>query len=675
MSVCEPVSRDDLLQNFLLMPAGYVDSLRTVIVGPDYAVRTHDTATSTNLLGAYDEAAGVTAAWPNLGASEVVDQASAVVLIVDALVAYFQDAAAPPGATEGVQNGSQPNEITHNGGATIWAGSGRTVNVVTDVLVGDYIFLDDGGGNTLETTVKSVKFTGSNANILELNDNLPATLTGGTNFNVTVAEIVPQLTLPATDVTLSTTQVQADPGITATTDRVVAATAVIGGTNLSQVYTDYRALRTAGSLTTSVTAVDSLADLDAHFQGWSDPDSVLGFAVARALAPAQTPALDNPPDVLFVAVAADTSDGWTAAINLIKRRRDWYTVAPLTDNATYQGLFVTLMTTRTSLSLDSRVFLSIDLTTETTLVSGAGNTVLVDQSLTAGEDRTVTRDGGIASPFAGTVAGDIVQIAGTDYIIESRISDQTVTITTPATAGAGQVLNNVRHPLTIAEQATDFETRVAAYNSRTVSVVFPPEPTWNGTVVEGYLLAAAAAGLRGYTMPHQSLRSVLMESGWGVPQSGFEFLGELESIAAAGAFVFEVCDQLASPNALVLAPNTTDQSQTIDAREGLVANTDAVTRYVNAQYDCLIGEAKVTFGLFAELRTIANDALELLRNNTTIAAFGSTLISFSVGQPVRDVNLADKVTIPITATISAVLSGVDIDISVSIATPDTVTTA
>jgi hypothetical protein len=335
------------------------------------------------------------------------------------------------------------------------------------------------------------------------------------------------------------------------------------------------------------------------------------------------------------------------------------------DDAT-QTIFASLIATRRTLGLYSEMVTVLELTEETTILSGAGNTVLVDQSLTPGLNRTVTRDGGVTDPFLNAQADDIVQIAGVDYVIDTKVSNQIVTIKTSAGAGAGQVLNNIRHPLTTSEQVVDYGTRAAAFADREITVVFPPEPTWNSEVVDGFLLAAATAGLRGYTIPQQGLTGVQLEDGWGAPQSAFEFLGYLDTLAAYGVFVYEQTDQLSEPNAIVYKSNTTDQSETIKSREGLVANEDAIRRYLEDQLSCYNGRVKVVTDLLGELYVAASDAVTYLVGSTIVDPFGPVLISGTVGNPTISTTSADIVIIPISGLIAANLEDIDLQIEIEI---------
>lgn len=656
MSVCAPVSREDLLSNFLEMPGEVVDKLRTIIIGADYAVH------NDGLVGPYDAALGVSSAWPGLGVSEVVDLATAVVRVENGLVRYYTETGAV-GPTKAVQYGVVPNAIQHNGGATIFTGPSFTPALNVAVAIGDFVRLDDNGLNTFTTVVTGFTYILGSPTVLLLRDNLPAWATGGAFSNLTLAEVVVSEDLASTDVTLSASLVQADPAITLATTRTGSAYPLIGSTGYSAIYTDYRAFRNVLP-TQGVISVTTIAELSAYFVDSTSPESGLGFAVRHALAPVQSPPATNPPAVLFIAIDANTPAGWQAQLNRILRRNDWYTIAPLTEDPVIQALIVATVTARNVIGLWSRADFVIPLTL-TEVVFAGGATVLVDQSLTPGFDRTVTRDGGAAAPFTGAVSGDIIDVAGSDAVIETVISAQTVIITTPLAPGPLQILNSVIHPLTIQEQADDYETRAAAFNSRSISVIFPPNPTWNGAVVDGFLFAAATAGLRGYTMPHQSLTGVLMEDGWAVPQSAYEFLGYLTDLADAGCFVFEDCESQPG-RAVVAAANTTDQSTTINSREGLVANEDAVRRFLKDIAGCYEGRTKVTAATINAIRQSVAEGIQFLLSTTVVQPFGAIIVSGVVRRPYQDPNQADILIVPVDIVIAVGLEEVALVVNVTL---------
>lgn len=655
MARCDPILRSSLLENFNQMPSDVTDDLRTMIVGPDYASRKHDLSDDTNLLGDYDEGSPLTVAWPNLLSGEVVDQTTARVFIASALARYFAEAVGTPSASNGTQNGSEPNEIIHDSGNTVWAGTNRSGSVITDVLVGDHVYLDtDGAGaDAFESTITDIKFSGGEPTILVLADNLPAALTGGAFFNVNIDQIIsPELELPSSDFSTTSADVTVSAGITTTTTRTATSVPVVGGEDpYSEAFVDYRALRQDNVGT--ILSITNLDQMDTYFEGWEDPESMLGFAIARALAPQPDPEVDDLPAVLASPIETNDSDGWSDLMSRIQRRRDWYTIAPLTLDSTFQNTVLTSVDARETLGLPSRAVISLTLTDENNLFSGSESITL------SGGDLTVTATDPI---FEDAVAGDTVTLDVGDRVIDSVTSNQEVDLTTAATGAT--VVTSVDHTLTTSEQATDYGTRAQAFADRDTTVIFPPDPTWDGEVVDASLYAAAVAGLRGFTMPHQGLRGVQMESGWGVPQSAFEFLGELEDIAAFGVTVSEDCDG----SAAILRANTTDQSTTEDRVEGLVANADAVTRFFNDRLSCFEGRTKVTIDTLSAIRADASTAGEFLKSETSVEGFGPIIVSLTLSPPFQDPNNADQVKVPISILLSASLELLEINITVTLET-------
>jgi hypothetical protein len=662
MSVCAPISREELLANFLQLPANVVDNLRTLIVGADYTVYNAEVGTSTGLVGPYDELVGVLAAWPGLGSNQTVEQTTAVGLVEDALIRYFTEAGVPSVAN-GQQYLSVPNAIEHNAGVTIWSGPNYTPALNIPVVIGDYVSITD-GSNTFSSTVTGFTYLVGEPTVLLLADNLPAWATGGSFFNVTLAEVVPELTLTSSDITTTSTTFQADPAITAATDRTGGVPyPLIGDTGYSAVYVNYVTYNTT-LVSQGVISVRTEAEVALLFPSYQDPASGLGFAVWQALAPTLSDPDITYPAVLFVAVEDNTSSSWQSVITRVARRRDWYTVAPLTSDEAIIDLFVSMLAARRTISLNSRMDIALTLTTEETLFAG-GATVTVDQSSTPGEDRTITRDGGATSPFTGAQAGDIVTVGSEVRIIETVLSAQTVTVTTSMTAGVGLTLVSVVHPYDASESATDYYTRASAYDSEMISVIFPPNPTWETVEIQGYLLSAMTAGLRGYTAPQQSLKGVILAVGWGVPSCVYEFLGELGNLGDNGCFVYEACETDLT-RAVVLYPNTTDQSTTLTSREGLVANQDAIIRYLKDESGCFEGRVKVTAATLTAIQRTFTAAIQYLLSNTTVDPLGPILVSGVVGQPTQDSVQLDVINVTIDIVISTVLDDVDLRVNISI---------
>jgi hypothetical protein len=653
------------------VPADITGKLSPMIVGPNFAVRKYVVGT-TGFVANYNESTGIaTTPIPGLGGTEVQDTGFTKVYLVNALVRFYNEAVVTPTSAQGTQYLTSLNKIRHNVGATVWTGSGYTVGLNAPLAVGDYIKVYN-GANILQTKVAGFESTtlGGPPNVLVLEDNLPAALQGAGTvfFNVVVAQIVPEILL-SSSYTLTATTIAYGSGITAATSRTGSAYPVVTGQSVSGStytagYISYRALQT-GALNDTPSSVTTIAQVASLFPNYTDPDSGLGFAVARAIQPVIIPSPTINSSVKCLSIATNDLAGYTYALNRLARRNDYGVLACLTSDEQVNELIATTVDNRNSstVGLYTQAFIAQDLTTESPITQGA-NTVDINGT-------SVIRNSGVAAPFAGVVAGDIFRhytspTVYTAYTIQTVLSGQSITLASPVPGGplTGEDFE-VWHALTIAEQATDWSNRAAQYADGSISVVFPTEAIWNTTIVPGYYLAAVAAGLRGYTIPQQGIRGVQLEAGWtSVPQAQYDFGNYLETIATSGAVVF--ADRNDSTGVIILYANTTDQSETITAREALVANVNAVKRYIFQTSNCYTGKYKITDDVLRKLTNQIDQAGNYLLTQTNVSGFGPMVVTISVGTITRDPVLQDKILIPITATISATLEQQEITFTVTI---------
>ena len=198
----------------------------------------------TGLMGQYTGSL-LSVAWPALGSGETPITSTAIAQITSGIVRFYHETGAP-NATKGTQYGTSPNQIIHNGSATVWTGSGFTPSLNVQLAVGDYVTLDDNGSNVLHTRVAGFQAIAGQLKVLVLEDSLPAALRGaGVYFNVTVGEIA-TIDLTNSQLTTSPTTIAIPAGLTAATVRTSSAYPVVGatltnGTNLGLVYANYTA--------------------------------------------------------------------------------------------------------------------------------------------------------------------------------------------------------------------------------------------------------------------------------------------------------------------------------------------------------------------------------------------------------------------------------------------------
>lgn len=672
MSVCNPVQRSELLTNYVNMPDEFIAKLRPLIVGADYAVRTYVDSTGYNYLGAYDGSTGVTAAWPNLETGETVELPSSTsfttAYVNDALVILFLGVSFGP--PQGAKYGTSSNKVTYASETNVW--NGTNFNIPYEAAIGDYVLLDDGSA-TLETTIIGFEKSSPTGdyNVLVLKDNTSAL---ASTFNITIAEIVPELIVDATDTVATSTTIEIPGSLSAQTERITASSPVIGGnTNdgdvLSRAYVSYRALRPT-TLSTRVQSVRSEEEMADYFVGYTNPASGLGFAVLRALPPVLDPVLENPPDVKFLSVGSDDTAGWATAIGLFKRRSDWAYLAPLTNNETQLATLKNVITYRSTHRLPSEMFICRNVKETDVLFTGvSGDLVSITQTESPTLNRTVTRIAGSASPFTDASVGDTVILnnGATDvtFIIAEVISAQTVVSTTDIPVTSYYIVS-VTHTLSSEEQTDELGEYVLSIANQYINVVFPTKPTWNDVEVNGYFLAAALAGARGYTPPHQGLRALQLETGWLADQTYFDFADDIDTLDTYGMMIIDSTED--GINAYIFSANTSDPSSIKTAREVHVSNILSVDRFIYEALACYEGRSKISLNIFNKIRTTAVDALNIIKASTNISNIGRAVASWIVSQPYVNPNQNDEVIVPISYTIYMNINTLTIQLSASVTT-------
>jgi hypothetical protein len=659
------VTREALLTNYRSINQSVIANLGSLIVGVDYAYRPYNTSTGAGLIGQYSPIAGVTAGWPSLAGTELADTATAIVEVINGIVRFYQDTAAPPTIAQGTQYQDYPNRITHNNATTVWTGYSFTPALNVAVAIGDYVFLSD-GTNTLSARVLGFEYILGAPKILILDHDLPTALRGvGVYFNVTVGQVT-NITVPAASLTLTPTTVSVASSLTAATTRTGSAypviSATIDGAVLGNVYTTYRGQRTTGATTVDVVrTISTPSELSLYFVGYDHPESGLGFAVYRAL----SPTVDDitPVPVKFVAPAFNTLAAFNNTKVVIAGRDDYSAIGLLSTDSAICSSYSALVTARASNSLYSELFIGRELVT-TQLTASA--TADINNSQTPGQVRTFVVS--VGTPFATAVPGDIIRhytspTVYNSYVIASVISPQTATVTVPVPGGPFVAQSiEVWHNLTIAEQVTEFGLAAQAYANRYVSVVFTGGAEWNGELVSPMFVAAACAGLRGYTVPQQSLKTVALEEGWELPNSETIYVGVQSLLASYGVFVMgqEEAD------AVVRYPNTTDQSAYEKSREGVVACQIAAARYFYASVEPLVGLSLINGDTTASMiASLTNAGATLVR--ASLPTLGSVITAYKVLQPYVDGLDDNKLIAPVEMTLPAFLDSITLDITVEVA--------
>lgn len=634
------LTRQQALEQLQTYPTDIQSQLKTLVMGVDYAARRDQ------FVADYETTGIPGAPWPGLLSDETVDldEDRLFVRIVDAATEFFQDAGAAARAAGG------PNRVLHDAGATIFAGTDRSGSVPYDVQPGDLVFLTDGTVE-LYTTVVDLLWVAGEPTVLVLADNVPTAMPA--LFDLSIARSR-QRTLEEGEYAASTEELTVVNDLMASIVSGGATYPIISWPGKSRVFVDYRARRVDNMGDPLI--VSTQQQIDQLFIGSQYPESGLGFAVRRALLVER----DTQP-VMAVVVADESEAAWEEELTRVRSRLDWFAVAPVSADPDVQALFIALVSERREAEYPCELFISLPLHPIEVLWEGL-EVVAVDDSLTPGEDRTVTS----SNAFAGAQPGSRVTIDDQQYLVEEAVSTQTVITSTVVGAGAYE-LTQVETDRTVSEQAAELGSRASMLQNQDVFVVFPDEPQWYGQTVEAHHLCAAIAGLRGISIAQRPLRRTALESGWLAPQSRWEFAGQLELLRDMGVLVV-TSDQAGAT--FVVHDSSTDQTDDQTSRETMVANIAIAER----QYKLLVmnyeGTFRATQEVFDRIRNRAVQLTESLKTNTVVQPYDAMIVSAAVGPVTEIMPETDpgRIVLPVGLVISSLVKDIAVQTEITIAT-------
>jgi hypothetical protein len=432
----------------------------------------------------------------------------------------------------------------------------------------------------------------------------------------------------------------------------------------STAYCTYRALRTTYANDPQLVAtVDDLSTLGMPSD---DPDNTLSYAVRRALS------VGGVAGVRFCAVASDDLAGYNATQNFLLERTDFYKIVPLTYDTSIISSFVTFMGTRNAEQRWTSLMIGQPLVTTRVVVAPNTNCTVADDPLASGTQYTLVNDPSGTFQTAGVAAGDKLRIeyvadgfGGTsysEYTIASVESNQVLRLTSgTAVPHPTPIKYEIWHPLSLDEQAADFDARAAAYANERVCVVFPPEPGRAGVRVPSYFLAAGLAGRRGAAPPHQSLRNLHLTDWAECDQATVTFAGKLSALQHC-----YVVNTLYTGEVVVRQANTTN-IDSIDTREEcIVNNLDSIQLFYVNLVNSFKGSANIVPATLTKLNGVVNNGTNFLRTNTVVESLGAQILAAQVVSVSQNEVNRDQVDVSLQLTLPAPMNAIIFTITVSV---------
>ena len=356
---------------------------------------------------------------------------------------------------------------------------------------------------------------------------------------------------------------------------------VLGGS----VYLDYRALDNTWS--TAIQSVNTTVDADAAL-GPATLRNPLAMMVRKALLNA------NGQPVMFLSIGADTAEAYSAAFNLLDSSHDAYSIVPFSDD---EAVHLALRDKITELAGATRMNWKIGWlsTTPATEVTALATTL-------AGTDLKVTISGAATTSLVLTGAavnevsvGDRVELTADGATISrtvTAVSPLTSTVVVSEAVAIGTYDVAVIHPYTEAEKAALVADYASSMDDRRIRLVVGDDirlSEYPDTQTSNAYLAAALAGLRSASAPHQPLTRVTV-AGFVRPTGTFT-ASAMDSMAAGGTWI--VTGDL-SGNVFTRHQLTTCTSDYKLREDSKTTNADEISRYYREQLSDYYGRANIS---------------------------------------------------------------------------------
>ena len=503
--------------------------------------------------------------------------------------------------------------------------------------------------------------------ILELGHNLDDDLADGTEVDLTLFIKVPELeitekrvnTAPLRNWVASEQEIVLKSGITAlynewTNNGNLVPLSVFSEPEqgYGKAYVEYRAW--LSTISNQINTIENIDGLD-EIPGPLTPDNPLKYAVNIALANSLGTG------VSYGAVADPESlDSWADILEKAFTDDGFYNLCPLTNDRDVHELFIAHVNSASTpeQALWRRVWVSLPgfptipivsagsdvpgYRTATTSDGQIAKATVSDDPNTGGADYVlVTLRSNNFNFVAGNVRpGDIFRVnfnsdgyGGViyeNYTIAAVINSDTLRLATslPAPINVATKFEIWRN-LSVSDEAEAIANYASSYGNRRVSAVWPDTAEIGNSVVAGYYVAAALAGLASGVLPHQPLTRVELSGITSVPRTNRKFnKAQLNKLAEGGVCV--VTQEEGTPVFIRHCVTTGNTNNVFDREEMPTRNLDSISYRIFEYLDPFIGRTNVTPATQARIRAELEVLLGLLQIENANNDIGGQLISWEI---------------------------------------------
>lgn len=451
-----------------------------------------------------------------------------------------------------------------------------------------------------------------------------------------------------------------------------------------ELYVTYR--EWLSELADEVNAISDVADLD-QIKGQTHPDNPLKYGVYKALSNS------NGTVVKYTAVAEpEDLDSWVQVLERIKGRDDIYNLVPLTFDRRVHNLYaahINAESNEISNNWKGGFFGLQAVTTKKLVGEGAaiagvsGNTItdpvlatLSDDPNATGDDqftRLQVTEGSGYFITNGVQPGDVVRYLYTvdgfgeeqyqEFVVDQVISENSLLLYSGADSAVTEPQRvEIYHTLNRNEVADDLAEQAGSLSNRRVCAVWPDQVGEAGTLVAGYYLAAALAGLASGVVPHQGLTNVEV-AGFDDFTRSYKYFNEtqLNRMAEAGVWIVTE-DRDGTPHTRHAL--TTDNLDLNRREEMIRRNVDSMSYLFLRRLRPYIGRANATPTMVSVLSDEVTALIDFFKTNGATAELGSQLIDGEIRILRIHPLLRDRIEIVLDLTVPAPLNNIELHLVV-----------
>ena len=458
--------------------------------------------------------------------------------------------------------------------------------------------------------------------------------------------------------------------------------------NYGRVYVEYRAW--LSDLSSDVGTVSDIGDLDDAISGPLSPDNPLKWAVSYALQNS------NGTEVKFTSVAnPDDIDSWNNVLALTLGRDDCYGFVPLTRDRDILNLYAAHVESQSSSGNSLWRVLWTNLAGVPTIpVVHAGSTVanhidpttsdgevclavIEDDPDTSGTQYTRVRNTNSNGDFIanGVRPGDKLRCLFTtdgfgnttysEFVIDViQSEDQLRLLSGPDAPISVGAKIEIWRDLSATEEAQELSLTSGSFGSRRVMSVWPDQIESAGTLMEGYHLCAALAGLVSGVLPHQGLTNLEIAGFSNVNRTVKKFSqSDLNTMAEAGTWI--VTQDLNTGDIYSRHALTTGDYDDINQREEMITrNVDSISFRFKDTFKPFIGIANAVDSVLNQIRVDSQALIDSLKSANFTQKLGGQLVNGTLVEVRVHQTLLDHVVVTVSLLVPYAINNIDVQLVV-----------